>query len=68
MLSRHGLNCVNGYLPIWQDKGINKIKVLSNAQISWRVGEAGCEVGDDAVVVTGEAVTYLKGVIFVDRV
>ena len=36
-------------------------------QISWRVGEASCEVGDDAVVVSGEAVTYLKGVIFVDK-
>ena len=37
-------------------------------QISWRVGEASCEVRDDAVVVTGEAVTYLKGVIFVDKI
>ena len=41
---------------------------LRKFQISWRVGEASCEVRDESVVVTGEAVTYLKGEIYVERI
>ena len=37
-------------------------------QTSWRVGEAVCEVRDESVVVMGEAVTYLKGEIYVERI
>ena len=50
------------------DKYNAEIVQLLKFQISWRVGEASCEVGDESVVVTGEAVTYLKGEIYVERI
>ena len=52
--------------------GLRRLIILKNIflkfKISWRVGEASCEVGDKSVVVTGEAVTYLKGEIYVERI
>ena len=49
-------------IPYWADK-LGKIKMHAY-QLSPRLGEIWCELKGDRVLITGKAVTYLKGEIF----
>lgn len=50
-------------IPYWAEK-LNKTK-LHAIQVSKRTGELWCELKGDRALMTGEAVTYLKGEIFI---
>ncbi|MBC7743946.1 MAG: PhzF family phenazine biosynthesis protein [Flavobacterium sp.] len=51
-------------IPYWADK-LNKNK-LHAYQVSARLGELWCELKGDRVLMSGKAVTYLKGEIYLD--
>jgi len=49
--------------PMWQDK-LNKTS-LNAKQVSARGGEVHCQVDNDRVLISGKAVLFMKGSIYV---